>query len=610
MKLSDYVVDFLVKQGINHNFLVSGGAVIHLVDSSAKHARMMPVCVQHEEHGAAAADMYSRVSGNLGVTMTTSGPGATNIVTSVCNAYTDSIPMICITGQVATFRIKKSEKLRQRGFQETDVVSIFSSITKYAKLIRDPLMIRYELEKAVHIAKEGRPGPVLLDIPDDLQRVDIDPDSLESYVPTGNLPVASIDSIATLYHMIEAAKRPVFILGAGIHAAKTEKETLEFLGHLKIPVLLTWGAADLLPHDHELNMGGVGICGPRAGNFAVQNADLVIAMGTRLSQMITGGKPNLFATSAKKVMIDVDEEELNKFDKESFVLDLAIHSDLLNFYKGCRQFYTKKLEGIALLSKEIKDHADISSLEVDKDRFASWRELIHNWKKMYPICESDAYKKEGRINPYVFIKELSKMAGEGDIIIADTGANVSWTLQAFETKKRQRIFSAWNHTPMGYSLPASVGAAFATKENVICIIGDGGLMMCLQELATARRHNLPIKIFIFDNKGHGIQKQTIDIWLNSFYVAVDEPSGLYFPSYQKIAEAFNIPYFCISNHKELLTQLEDIYKKSELFICNVEMIENQKIVPMVKFGVGIHDLDPKLPQEEFDKVNLGCSLLV
>ncbi|MDR3623841.1 MAG: thiamine pyrophosphate-binding protein [Chlamydiales bacterium] len=584
MKLADYVVDFFVKQGISHNFLVSGGAVIHLVDSTAKHDQIMPVCVQHEEHGAAAADMYARVTGNLGLTMTTSGPGATNIVTSVCNAYTDSIPMVCITGQVSTFRIKKSEKLRQRGFQETDVVSIFSSITKYAKLIRDPLTIRYELEKAVYIAKEGRPGPVLLDIPDDLQRVDIDPDNLVSYMPSSELPVVSNDIVRQLFQMIADSKRPVFVIGAGVHCAKVEEAVTVFLRHFKVPVLLTWGAFDLLAFDDELNMGGVGVCGPRAGNFAVQNADLVVAMGTRLSPMITGGKQNLFAPGAKKIMIDVDEEELKKFDKDTFVLDLQIHSDLGKFFKVCESFYIENIE----------------------DRFSSWRKLIHEWMREYPVCNLDDYHRKDRVNPYVFIKEMSGLAKEGDIIIADTGANVSWTLQAFETKKRQRIFSAWNHTPMGYSLPASVGAAFATKEDVICIIGDGGLMMCLQELATARRHNLPIKIFIFDNKGHGIQKQTIDTWLNSHYVAVDEASGLYFPDYHKLAESFHIPYFCIRNHSDLLSNFNAIWNTPGLFICNVEMIENQKIVPMLKFGAGLEDLDPKLPKEELAKIMSQC----
>lgn len=574
MKLADYVVDFLAKQGIRHNFMVSGGAVIHLIDSTAKHPEMDYICAQHEQGGAAAADMYARVSGNLGLTMTTSGPGATNILTSVCNAYFDSIPLICITGQVARFRIRKSKKLRQRGFQETDVISIFESVTKYSKLVIDPSDIRYELEKAIFMAKEGRPGPVLLDIPDDLQRVDIDPAALRGFVPEKQ-HVPPVDR-ETLFQWIEKAERPVIIFGAGIHCAKAEKEAVAFAKNTHIPVVLTWGAADLFPHNDELNMGGIGVCGPRAGNFAVQTADLIIAMGTRLSQMITGGKQDLFAPHAKKVMIDIDPEELNKFGPDTFNIDLPILSDLKTFY-----------EVLPPLSM---------------DRHASWRALIRSWHQKYPICPPEYYEAKERVNPYVFIKELSKECKEGDIIISDTGANVSWTMQAFETKPGQRLFSAWNNTPMGYSVPAAAGAALAAHKEIICITGDGGLMMCLEELGTIRRHNLPVKIFLFNNRGHGIQKQTIDTWLKSHYAAVDEKTGLYFPDYQKIAESFRMPYHRIPNHTNIQELIRHTLKAPGPIFCDVEIIENQKIIPMLKFGSGLQDLDPKLPPEELQGV--------
>lgn len=574
MKLADYVIDFLARQGIRHNFIVSGGAVIHLIDSTAKHSRMDYICAQHEQGGAAAADMYARVSGNLGLTMTTSGPGATNILTSVCNAYFDSVPLICITGQVARFRIRNNKKLRQRGFQETDVVSIFESVTKYAKLVLDPLEIRFELEKAIFLAKEGRPGPVLLDIPDDLQRVDIDPEALRPFVPEKT--IEPLIDRALLFQWIAEAERPVIIYGAGIHSAKVEKEAIEFAKNTHIPVVLTWGAADLLPHCDELNMGGIGVCGPRAGNFAVQTADLIIAMGTRLSQMITGGKQNLFAPHAKKAMVDIDPEELNKFGPDTFIIDLPILSDLKTFYQ--------KMPPISY------------------DRHSAWRALIRSWHQKYPICPPAYYESEARVNPYAFIKELSKECKEGDILISDTGANVSWTMQAFETKPGQRLFSAWNNTPMGYSLPASVGAAFASQKEILCIIGDGGLMMCLEELGTVRRHNLPIKIFLFNNRGHGIQKQTIDTWLKSHYAAVDEATGLYFPDYKKIAEGFQIPYQRISNHQNLRDRIRDALRYPGPVFCDVEIIENQKIIPMLKFGSGLQDLDPKLPPEELEGV--------
>jgi acetolactate synthase-1/2/3 large subunit len=584
VKLSDYVIDFLAKQGIKHNFLVSGGAVIHLVDSTSKHPDMEYICGQHEEHSAAAADMYGRVTGNFGVVMTTSGPGATNIVTSVSSAYFDSIPMLCITGQVSRFRIKKSDKLRQKGFQETDVVSIFKSITKYAKLILNPEEIRYELEKAIYYAKEGRGGPSLLDIPDDLQRVDIDPSSLRSFTPPATVDTNIEREIRQLTQMIREAQRPVLIFGVGIQCAKSAKKALAFAEKFDIPVVCTWGGADVIAHTHPLNMGCIGVCGPRGGNFALQNSDLVIAMGTRLSPMVTGGKQDLFAPNAKKVMIDIDIEELSKFGPETFSLNLAIHTDLKDFF-------------------------DKFPLPQSACLYREWKALIRSWIERYPICPPGYEGTKGKIQPHLFIKKISALAKEGSIIIGDTGANLSWTLQAFETKKDQRIFSAWNHTPMGYSLPASIGAALASSNDVICLIGDGGFMMCLQELATLRRHNLAVRIFLFNNKGHSIQKQTIDTWLHSNYAAVDEASGLYFPDYQKIAESFSIPFFQLETNEDL-EKLPAIWQTKGPFLCDVQVMETAKIVPMLKFGAGIEDLDPKISAEEAVKIKYEAEQLL
>lgn len=579
MKLSDYVVDFLSKAGADHNFLVTGGAVLHLADSTARHPKMQHVGVQHEQFGAAAADGYYRASGKIGLAMTTSGPGATNLLTSVCNAYFDSMPLVCVTGQVARFRLRPSKQLRQRGFQETDVCSVFQSVCKYVTLVTDPNLIRYELEKALYLAKEGRPGPVVIDIPDDLQRVEIEPEKLKSYTPSHMVPCASLDQVKQLFTLIRQAQRPVLIVGGGIHSAKVEKEWVKFAHYFKLPVLLTWGAADSLPYSDELNMGGVGVCGPRAGNFAAQQSDLVISMGTRLSQMITGGRQDLFAPLAKKVMIDIDPEEINKFGPDTFRIDFPIITDLKQFFSQCEKLYQK-----------------------EEDLFAAWRGKIQEWKKRYPICKPSDEIPEEKINPYIFVKQLSKMTKEGDIFVTDTGANICWMMQAFETKPNQKIFSAWNHTPMGYSLPASIGAAFGTGKEVHCLIGDGGLMMCLQELATVQRYNLPIKIFIFDNNGHATVKQTIEIWLQGRYVVVDKESGLSFPNYQKLAEAFSLPYFYLGSNADVRKQLAAVCAHKGPLICHLDILDTHRIVPMLKFGTGLADLDPKLPPEEFEAV--------
>ncbi len=577
MKLSDYVIDFLVKKGIHHAFLVSGGAVIHLVDSAAKQPQMQIFCSQHEQHAGTAADGYARISENLGLAMVTSGPGGTNLVTSVCNAFFDSIPAVYLTGQVATFRLKPSKKLRQKGFQETDVVSIFQSITKYAKQILIATDIKYELEKAIHLATSGRPGPVVLDIPDDLQRVDIDPNQLRGFrVPTVQSKASTKNKFKKVIDWIKSSKRPMVIMGAGIRVSKTMEGAMEFLRYFHLPVVLTWGGMDIMDYNDELNMGGLGVCGPRAGNFAVQNADLIVAMGTRLSQMITGGKQSLFAPKARKVMIDCDHFELNKFTANDFKLDLAVEADIRDFIKSAKIFYKTPFP----------------------DQFKQWRERIKGWAEAYPVCPPDFYKRPDRVNGCVFIRELSKLLSKEHVIVADTGANIAWTMQSFQVKKGQRIISAWNHSPMGFSLPGAVGAVLAHQKEVICIIGDGGLMMCLEELATVKRYNLPIKIFIMNNHGHGIQRQTIDTWLNSHYVAVDEATGLSFPDFVKTGEAFGIPTFTILNHSQINVALSKILQQPGPVLCNVEIITDQRIVPMLKFGAGLEDLDPKLPKEE------------
>jgi acetolactate synthase-1/2/3 large subunit len=581
VKLSDYLADFLSRQGITHVFLVSGGAIIHSVDSAAKHPSLRVVCAQHEQGAGAAADGYARIARRPGAVMVTSGPGGTNLTTSVANAFFDSIPVIFICGQVATFRIRKSARLRQKGFQETDVVSVFKSITKYVAQIQKPEDIRYELEKATFLAQDGRPGPVLLDIPDDIQRADIIPADLKAFVPPSKEVLDLHAPVDGFLSLLKESRRPVVIMGAGVSITRTAGPALRFFENFGLPVLLTWGGKDLVPADHPLNMGGLGVCGPRAGNFAVQNADLVMALGTRLSQMITGGKPALFAPGAKKVMVDIDREELAKFTKDEFSLDLGIEADLRDFFEALEDARPEPGSG---------------------DPFARWREQIKTWGRTYPVCTPERYQRKDKVDGVVFINELSAELPEGVTVVADTGANLAWTMQTFRVKPRQRIISAWNHTPMGYALPASVGAACASGQEVVCVTGDGGIMMSLEELGTVRRYDLPVKIFIMFNQGHGIQRQTIDTWLDSRYTAVDEPSGLYFPDFRSIAAGFGLPYVNIKNHTDVQPALEEVLKMPGPVLCVVEILKDQKIVPMLKFGAGLEDLDPKLPADELQQI--------
>ena len=610
MKLSDYIAQFLVEQGIAHVFVVSGGAIIHSVDSVARHPSIDYICVQHEQAAGAAADGYSRVSGKLGTAMVTSGPGATNLTTSICNAYFDSIPCLFICGQVTIPRLRPNQNLRQKGFQETDVVSLFKSITKYVYRVMDIYEIKYQLQKAVYLAKEGRPGPVILDIPDDLQRAEIDVGKLKKFVPppglsfpnasVGNLEVANpgspiktfgddnVQKIQQLLELIRSSKRPVLIYGVGIRLSHTIDEALAFARHFQIPILLTWGGKDMMTHDDPLNFGGLGVVGPRAGNFAAQNADLIIAAGTRLSQMITGGKTILFAPNAQKVMIDIDPYELTKFTPNDFQLDLTIESDLKTFFNQVGAQHAEPVHG---------NHA----VPVQSDQFEVWRNQIRAWQQQYPICPPYKWQRKDFVDGHVFVKEISEASQEGDIFVADTGANICWILQTIEIKRGQRIFSAWNHTPMGYALSASVGASCACDRRIICLTGDGGLMLNIQELATIRRYNLNVKVFIFNNGGHAIQKQTMDAWLNSHYAAVDEKTGLCFPNFVKTAQAFGLKAYRIKNHEQL-ADIKKVLQEPGPVVCDVMIDPNQKIEPMLKFGSGLEDLNPKLSAQELTQI--------
>lgn len=578
MKLSDYITKFIEQQGVKHVFGITGGAIAHVFDSISKNPNVNYVCNQHEQASAMAADAYSRVSANLGVAIATSGPGATNLVTGICCSYYDSIPSLFITGQVSTFRSSEKTKTRQLGFQETDIVNMVKPITKYAVLLKNPNEIRFELEKAVYIAKSGRPGPVLIDVPDNLQREDINPDKIPYFVPEkiehdksrlGRQVGKTID-------LISSAKRPVLVLGTGIRSSNSIESARELADKLKFPVLLTWGAMDFFPHDYPLLVGGFGLMGTRYGNFTVQNSDLVLSIGSRLDTHATGSTVTDFARDAKKIVVDIDESELNKFNKWGLKIDLPIQADAGDFLE-------------ILNRKNIKTY-----------NFSAWFEEINFWKEKYPMCLPEYYKQKKNVNSYVFLKKLSKQLKEGDIIIADTGESLPQSMNTLELKTGQRLFSAFNNTPMGYALPASIGASFASPlEKIVCITGDGGFQVNIQELATIAKHKLPIKIFIFNNQGYNMIKTTQDQWLNSDYQASSVEKGLVFPDFVKISRAYEIPSVSIKNNKQIEKKLGEILNSDGPFLCNLETDSKPNFLT-TKFGKPLEDLSPLLSREEFE----------
>lgn len=575
MKLSDYIADFLVKEGITHTFGITGGSIVHVLDSISRNPELKHIPTAHEQAAAMAADAYSRLTGNFGVAITTSGPGATNLITGTCCSYFDSIPVLCLTGQEVRAQLKKDFQVRQIGFQETDVVSLFKSITKHAKLADDPERIKYDLEEAVYIAKSGRPGPVLLDIPDDIQRCEVEPLKLQSYTPERKI-INKQDLEKKVDYAVEILKnseRPVIILGNGVKLGKAEEKAKTLVERLKIPVALTWAARDIFSYDHPLIIENFGVSAGRSGNFAVQNSDFILAFGTRLDTHETGTRIPTFAREAKKVVVDIDKGELDKYEKRGMKVDLAINYDVNDFLD-------------IILEKEIKTR-----------NYSSWINRVNEWKIKYPICKPEYFEQRDKINPYVFMDFLSRESKEGDIIITDAGANLTWTMQGFRAKQGQKIFSAFNHSPMGYSLPASMGAYFATGKPITCITGDGSIQMNIQEFSTIRKHNLPIKIFLINNNGYGIIQQTQDTWLNSRYFASNPDTGVAFPDFIKVSEAYGIPARNIANHKNLKEIIREVLDYNGPILCNIEVEQHEKITPKLEFGKPIEELSPLLDRE-------------
>jgi len=501
------------------------------------------------------------------------------MITGVCGAYYDSIPVIYITGQVATFRMKGDTGVRQIGFQETDTIHMYKPITKYAVQVNDAKKIRYELEKACYLAKSGRPGPVLIDIPDNIQREQIDPDQLEPFIPKQQTKNQSRldDEVNQCLKLLENTRRPIIIFGSGVRLAKADEEAETFANSLGFPVVPTWAMADILPSDHPLWVGTFGTHGTRYANFAVQNADLILSIGARLDTKATGSPITTFAREAKKIVVDIDRSELGKFKRFGMEVDLLIEGDAKEFLQAINQ----RVAGIA------------------KRDASKWIEQIALWKERYPICLPEYYEQE-RVNPYVFVKALSHECAERDVIFVDTGCAVAWMMQAFDFKANQRLYHDWNNTAMGWALPASIGACFALNgQPIICVTGDGSLQINIQELATVLRHQLPIKIFLINNYGYSMIQQTQDQWLGSRYLASTVEGGLAFPDFAKVAEAYGYKTVIVSNNRDLRGCIQNVLNSEGPVFCNVEISPEHRVIPQVKFGRPNEDLEPLLDRREF-----------
>lgn len=577
MKCSDYIARRLAELGIGHAFAVSGGASLHLIHSLDAVEGITFVCPQHEQAGAMAADGYARVRGGLGCAVGTSGPGATNLITGICCSFYDSVPVIYLTGQVATFRMAGETGVRQIGFQETPILELCRPITNYATQIRDPSRVRYEIEKAVFLATHGRPGPVLIDVPDDVQRMEVDPEALEGFTPE---PAAAPefpgihDVLTRLAEWLQAARRPVVIAGWGIRLAGVERAFVDWVEALRLPVAPTWAAADLLPADHPLLIGTFGTHGTRYANFAVQNADLIVSLGSRLDTKATGSPVTTFARGARKLVVEIDPNELRKFGAFGLEVDALVQGDLRDV-----------MPALATLPTITKT--------------ADWLSTIATWKQRYPVCTA-AYRDEQAVNPYVMVDVLSDLLPAPCHVMIDTGCSIAWMMQGFRVRPGQRLFHDFNNTAMGWALPAAVGASFADPPTpVVCVSGDGSLMMNIQEMATVARHELPIKLVLVNNGGHSMIQQTQDQWLGSRYLASTVEGGLAFPDFGRVARGFGWETRRITRNAELAAGLAAALDTPGPVLVDVEIPAAHRVVPQVKFGRPNEDPEPLLPREEF-----------
>jgi acetolactate synthase-1/2/3 large subunit len=504
------------------------------------------------------------------------------MITGIAGAWFDSIPALYITGQVTTFRLKGASGVRQFGFQETEIIPMVQPITKYCTQLRDPQRIRYELEKAVHIARSGRPGPVLIDVPDDLQRSFIETDNLVGFTSTGveHEPAPSEDEIKGILKLLRSAARPVLILGHGVRLAGAMAEARKLAEACNIPVLTSWGAKDILPGNHPLNAGVFGTHGTRAGNFTVQNADCVLAIGARLSTRETGAPLSSWAREARTIIIDVDPTELRKFPAFERNLDLAVVAD-----------------AAAAIGALLKAFGQPGAGKLPD--WSAWRNHIANWIERYPVCPPSG-RSETTVNPYVLMETLSDLAPDDAYFFIDTGCAIAWSMQALKLRGSQRTFHDFNNTAMGWALPAALaGALAAPRSPIICLVGDGALMMNIQELATVRYHRLPIKILLIDNGGYSMVRQTEAQWLRGVNVGTSTESGLGFPDFIALAESFGFRTSQLTKNADLARGLKKVLTEPGASFVRIEIPPEKGVIPQVAFGYPIEDSEPHLPRDEF-----------
>ncbi len=591
IKLSNYVAQFLVDHGIDTVFSVTGGGAMHLNDGLGHQEGLHCVYQHHEQACAIAGEAYARMHTKIGAVCVTTGPGGTNAITGVVGGWLDSIPMLVLSGQVRYDTTARSTGLniRAMGDQEFDICKAVECMTKYCQMVIDPLDIKYCLEKALYLAQIGRPGPCWLDIPLNVQGAEIETDELRSFDPAecaNEKPELPSDSvIEEMIEKVMVAKRPVINAGNGIRISGGFSEFTKLIERLNIPVVTGWNSIDLIADTHPLYVGRGGIMGDRAGNFAIQNSDLVLSLGSRLSIRQVGYNYKTWAREAYVIMVDVDEDELKK---PTLHVDMPVCADVKE------------------LMKKMNEALGDTKLETDP----AWLEKCAHWKEAYPVVLPRHYEQKGLANVYAFIKEVSRVLPEGYVTVVGNGSACVVGSHGYEIKKGQRFIINSAIASMGYDLPAAIGACVAEGgREIVCLSGDGSIQMNLQELQTIQTNKLPIKIFVINNNGYHSIRQTQSNFFGEPFVGIGPQShDLEFPDMEKIAGAYNYPFFRCDSNEKLTETIAKVFETEGAVICEIMVSTDQRFEPKsatkrledgTLVSPPLEDLAPFLDRETF-----------
>jgi len=578
-------MNFIAKTGVKHIFMLAGGGCMHLIDSIGRCNQVEYICNLHEQACAIAAEAYGQYTNNLGVALVTTGPGGTNAITGLAGAWIDSTPCMFISGQVKTSDLMRDKGVRQMGFQEVDIISMVKPITKYAVTVTDEKTIRYHLEKGLYYARTGRPGPVWIDIPLDIQASMIDESELPGFNQDfqGNNTLIE-EKIYKIIELLNNSVRPVILVGNGIRLANAQEDFYRLVELLQIPVLTTWKSIDLIDDGHPLFAGRPGAIGQRGANFAQQNSDLFISMGARLDFGQTAYNHKAFARGARKVIIDIDEGEIKKLQMP---VEVSIRSD------------------VKIFIKELLRKADL----IHGSR-GEWLKTCKEWKEKYPLILPEYREQKEDVNLYVLIDVLSELLEQCDVIVpGSSGSAVEIFMQSFRVKYGQRIQFTPGLGAMGFGLPATIGACIASgRKRTICLNGDGGFQLNIQELETVRRLALPVKFFVINNGGYASIMATQRNYFQGYYTGSEKSSGLTLPDICKIGEAYNIKTEKIVNHSNIYDKVKRVLETEGPVICEVKVSPEQLTAPRVKSYISpdgtmitlpMEDMWPFLTREEF-----------